>query len=47
MAKIGSEVSGDKELGWIGRQAEGVIVVEDGIVWPMVVVGGWFGCMGM
>ena len=43
MAKIGQEVSGDEEFGWIGCQAEGAIVVDD-IVWLTVVVGGWFWC---
>ena len=38
MTNIGLEVSGDKESGWIGRQAEGVIVVN-GIVGLMVLVG--------
>ena len=27
MAKMGQEVYGDEELGWIGRQAEGISVV--------------------
>ena len=45
MVKIGLEISEDEELGWIGRHAEGAIVV-DSIVWLMVVVGGWSGRTG-
>ena len=47
MAKIGLEVTEDEEVAWVGRQAEaeGPFVV-DGIVWLMVVVGGWFGRTG-
>ena len=37
---MGQEISGDKELGWVGRQVEGAIVVL------IVVVGGWFGRTG-
>ena len=36
MDGIGQEVSGDKELVRIGRQAEGAVVVD-----RMVMVGGW------